>query len=234
MKLFSVTVIIMSSYGREDERRCGGHDDRGEGGRGSFGGGRDDGRRDSYGGGREDLRRDSYSEDRRDDSRGRSSHRRDDNEDRSSSTSGYRGGSRDLSRDDEDRKPLHNEGEVQEAPMPGGWQVVEDSGVPSWDPDSLLQEPRPEGWSPPTPEPVPRTLVPFKESFETETPDPPRFDIADKETILRQNRDIDEREPLVVLNNLCVVRTHLRGIMDSKRREGGNREEERLWGEEEV
>ena len=62
--------------------------------------------------------------DRRDDSRGRSSHRRDDNEDRSSSMSGFRGGSR----DDEDRKPVHNEGEVQEAPMPGVWQVVEDSG----------------------------------------------------------------------------------------------------------
>ena len=114
----------MSSYGREDERRSRGRDDRGEGDRSSFGGGRDEGRRDSYGGGREDSRRDFYSEDRRDNSRGRSSHRRDDNEDRSSSMSGFRGGSR----DDEDRKPVHNEGEVQEAPMPGVWQVVEDSG----------------------------------------------------------------------------------------------------------
>ena len=57
-------------------------------------------------------------------------------------------------------------------------KLIEDSGVPSWDPDSLLQEPRPDGWSHPTPPPVPRTLVPFKEAFQTETPDPPRLGLT--------------------------------------------------------
>jgi len=247
----------MSKYGREERRSHGGGeegDSRGSrGGRrnGCYEGGRDNSRRDSFvedgkdekegrsvrrrddsfEGGRDNSRRDSLSEDGRDDQRGRPVCRRENSRDRSSSNGGQgferRRRSSSYSRDNEDKKNV----QVQEAPLPGSWELVEDNILPSWIPESLLQEPRPDGWIAPTPTPVPLAVKPFADLFENEIKQPSRFDkdgkLDDKETILRENRDIDEREPLVVVNNLCVVRTDLRGIKESKRRrEEEDREEE--------
>ena len=157
-------------------------------------------------------------EDGRDDSRGRSPPRREIIRDGSSSPSnedGYR------------RSP----NEILEAPMPGAWTAAEESKVPSWDLVKLLPEPRSEGWIPPPTPPrvhLEQGLGQFKDAFKEEIFFPPRFKISDKETVLRENRDIEEREPLVILNNLCIVRTDLRSIKDSKRmREKEDREEER-------
>jgi len=247
----------MSRYGIEERRSHGGEE--GGDGRGSHGGRRDDSyeggrktsRRDSYsedrrdnqegkldrrrdesyGCGKENSRTESPSDDGRYDQGGRPACRRDDSRGRSSSTSGRRieRRSRSYSRDSDDKKPCQ---EVQEAPMPGVWQVVEEFKTPSWDPESLLQEPRPEGWIAPTPTPVPLALKPFADYFEMEIKEPSRFDkegrLDDKDTILRENRDIEEREPLVVLNNLCVVRTDLRGIKESKRRRDEEDQEEEM------
>merc|ERR1719154_838256 len=118
----------------------------------------------------------------------------------------------------------------EQAPMPGSWEPAEKTNVPSWDPEYLLKEPRPDGWSPPTPTRVPISLLDCKEKFETETLEPPRMKIADKETILREYRDIDEKEPLVLLDEDCVVRTNLRGIKESRRM----REKEELEDEKEY
>merc|ERR1719154_73988 len=118
----------------------------------------------------------------------------------------------------------------EQAPMPGSWEPAEKTNVPSWDPEYLLKEPRPDGWSPPTPTRVPISLLDCKEKFETETLEPPRMKIADKETILREYRDIDEKEPLVLLDEDCVVRTNLRGIKESRRM----REKEELEDEKEF
>jgi len=134
-----------------------------------------------------------------------------------------------LNRDDEmklDVKPK----QVYEAPMPGSWEPAEKTNVPSWDPEALLEELRPDGWSPPTPTRVPISLLDCKERFENETLEPPRVKIADKETILREYRDIDEKEPLVLLDEDCVVRTNLRGIKESRRM----REKEELEDEKEY
>ena len=127
-------------------------------------------------------------EDGREDSRGKSAHSGDDR--------------------NENRRRSPPE-EIQEAPMPGAWKAAEESKVPSWDLLSLLPEPRCEGWSPPTPPRVhlEQGLGQFKDTFEDEIPCPPRFKITDTETILRENEDIEEREPLVILSNLCIVRT---------------------------
>ena len=158
-------------------------------------------------------------EDGRDDSRGRSPPRREIIRDGSSSPSNEDGYRRRMSPN-----------EILEAPMPGAWTAAEESKVPSWDLVKLLPEPRSEGWIPPTPPRVhmEQGMGQFKDAFKEEIFFPPRFKISDKETVLRENRDIEEREPLVILNNLCIVRTDLRSIKDSKRmREKEDREEER-------
>jgi len=187
----------MSRYERESSSSYG---DRDRNSRGNYRGGND--RRGSYGG-------DGYED------RGRSSYDRD-NKDRDNSAF-----------DDVKAGKPSGQGEVFEAPMPGEWMLIEDSGVPSWDPACLLEEPRPEGWIPPTPPPVPRAVKPFTAEFDMESLDPPRIGMVNKETVLRDERNFDEEEPLLVFNNMCVVRTNLRGIIESKkRREVEDREDE--------
>ena len=109
--------------------------------------------------------------------------------------------------------------EFYEAQLTGKWETCTDTGIPSWVPESLLEEPRPHGWRPPVPEPVDWSVHPYIKEFDTGFLQPSRFPIAEKEEFLWKT-DIREVEPLVIsdFQGGCwsISRTHLKGINESK------------------
>ena len=122
----------------------------------------------------------------------------------------------------EDKSADYNTDMIEPAPMPGEWEPTDKDMVPSWDKELLPEEERPADWTPPTPPPVEKTLLPYTEEFEKEDPLPPRVQEMDKEKILRNSMDLPDNEPLVLFNNGCIISTTLKGIIQSKE----NRERE--------
>jgi hypothetical protein len=109
------------------------------------------------------------------------------------------------------------------------WMPVEDSGVPSWKKEFLKED---EDWRPPTPPRVDLSLQLYKEGFMVETPKPSKIAdiVLDKESILRE--DLSENDEVVLLNNLCIIRTTKAGIQKYKRdrRDEDDAEEQEFRG----
>ena len=112
------------------------------------------------------------------------------------------------------------------------WLPVENTGIPGWRKELLPEEEvmRPPDWKPPTPPRVDISLQVYKDEFREESPKLPKITeiIQDKEKLLRDERDLDENDEVVLFNNSCIIRTTKAGIKKSKRdREDEDEEEER-------
>ena len=108
------------------------------------------------------------------------------------------------------------------------WILVENSGVPSWKKESLLEEEREPGWEAPTPPTVDRSLLLCKGEFRKETPKLPKISevVKDKENVLRE--DLADDDEVVLFNNFCIIRTTKAGILKSKKDRRNEEEEDEI------